>query len=254
MKISLETIRQKEFELRIFVSFTIVLVICALSFTVFRQSPLSGAQMGRLIGLSASQEVTFAYLVAALFMIPASLLRMWAGSFLTSRRMMRFAVQNDGLVTGGPYRLVRNPIYLADLIAFVGFALVLPPVGLLMPLLLLVHYEQIIRYEEAALRRRHPRAFADYAHRVPRLLPVRAVRWRFREAGKEWVINRDGWVHNALYLLFIPGFLWSAHTHRLIHALGVGLPAVVLWTYLHMRIGLQAEQKRLPAKGKEELV
>jgi protein-S-isoprenylcysteine O-methyltransferase Ste14 len=238
MKTFPENIERIEFEARIFVSFAIVAGICALSFTVFRHFPLSGALPGLFIGLSASQAVTLAYLLAALTMIPASLLRMWAGSFLTSYRMMRFEVQNDGLVTGGPYRLVRNPIYLSDLIAFAGFALVLPPIGLLMPLLLFFHYEQIIRYEEKALRRNHPQAFTRFCQQVPRLLPDRNIFSRFRKARHEWVINRDGLVHNALYVLFVPGFLWSACTHQLLHALALGLPAVVLWTVLHIRIGL----------------
>ncbi len=238
MKTFPEKIQRIEFEARIFVSFAIVAAVCGLSFTVFQHFPLTGALPGLLIGLSENQSLTLAYLLAALTMVAASLLRMWAGSFLTSRRMMRFEVQNDGLVTGGPYRLVRNPIYLSDLIAFVGFALVLPPIGLLMPLLLFFHYEQIIRYEEKALRRNHPQAFSRFCQLVPRLLPDRTIFSRLRKARREWVINRDGFVHNALYLLFIPGFLWSAYTHYLLHALILGLPAVVLWTVLHIRIGL----------------
>ncbi len=251
MNRTLNHIRRLEFEGRIFVSFAIVAVICILSFTVFRQTALSGAWLGHMLGFTASQSVTLAYLLAALVMLPASLLRMWAGSVLTSRRMMRFQVQNDGLVTVGAYRLVRNPIYLADLIAFVGFALVLPPVGLLLPLLLLLHYEQIIRYEEQALRSRHPQAFLRYARKVPRILPGTSTLQHLRLALSEFTINRDGLVHNALYLLFIPGFLWSAYTHNLFHALLVGLPAVGLWTYLHVRIGLAHSRNNHVSEQKE---
>ncbi|WP_457565206.1 methyltransferase family protein [Caldithrix abyssi] len=233
-----ETWRRWEFELRIVVSFLIVALICAISFAFYPKSPLCAAVVGRWFGLSASSATTLAYLLASVFMAAASLLRMWAGSLLTSRRMMRFAVQSDGLVIAGPYRLVRNPIYLSDLIAFAGFALILPHVGLLMPFLLWLHYHQIIRYEEQALQRSHGASFERYASQVNRLFPGRRALKQLATARREFIINRDGLMHNALYLLFIPGFLFSARTHNLWHALLIGLPAVGLWTYLHVRIGL----------------
>ena len=118
-----------------------------------------------------SRSLALGYLAAALFMAGASFLRIWSGSVLTSRRMMSFAVKTDALLSSGPYRLVRNPIYLADLIAFTGFALCLPPIGLLLPVLLFLHYTQLIGYEERSLRQEFGRDYEDYRSRVPRLLP-----------------------------------------------------------------------------------
>ncbi len=75
---------------------------------------------------------------------------------------MSFKVKTDALLSSGPYKLVRNPIYLADLVAFTGFALCLPPIGLLLPVLLFLHYTQLIGYEEISLRKEFGRDYAIY--------------------------------------------------------------------------------------------
>ena len=116
-----------EFESRIFISFGLVAFVSLFSFTVFGRDPTGSVLLGGAAGLSPSKSQSLGYLAAAFFMAAASFLRLWAGSLLTSKRMMSFRVKSDALCFSGPYILVRNPIYLADLIAFGGYALVLPP-------------------------------------------------------------------------------------------------------------------------------
>jgi S-adenosylmethionine-diacylglycerol 3-amino-3-carboxypropyl transferase len=243
-------IRKFEFEFRIFVSFGLVILISALSFTVFADRPLNAVAVGGLLGIPAPPARALGYLAAALFMAGASFLRIWSGSVLTSRRMMSFAVKTDALLSAGPYQLVRNPIYLADLVAFTGFALCLPPIGLLLPVLLYLHYTQLIGYEEISLRREFGTDYADFRSRVPRLLPGRDCPRRLGEAFKDLRITRDGIRHNALYLLFIPGFVLAAVTGRFIWAVAVGLPAVVDWAIVHTKIGVVKDGAKPAVKDK----
>jgi len=74
------------------------------------------------------------------------------------------------LVTGGVYRLSRNPIYLGDLAILAGLALVWGawPALLLVPLLGRVLARRFIRPEEARLAAAFPAAFAAWAGRVRR--------------------------------------------------------------------------------------
>ena len=160
-----------EFEGRIFVSFSMVLGICLLSFCAFKSSPTNFVLVGSLFRAGPELSTRVGFGLTAALMVVASALRMWAGSALSSRRMMAFKVQNDELVSIGPYRLVRHPIYLADFIAFFGFALCLRPVGVLMPLLLYVHYMMLATYEERSLREQFGPGYADYAAPIPRFLP-----------------------------------------------------------------------------------
>ena len=233
----LASLQKLEFESRIFISFGIVAATCALSFIVFRDSPSVSVALGGLAGFPARESSTLGFLASALLAAVASALRIWSGSVLTSGRMMSFEVRVDALLETGPYRIVRNPIYLADLIAFTGFALCLAPCGLILPVLLFLHYTRIIRYEEASLSRKFGERYRAYVGRIPRLLPDgRSLRGLGRAAG-ELVISRDGLRHNALYLLFIPGFVLSAATGRLVWAAALGLPAVIDWAVVHTIIG-----------------
>ena len=243
-------IRKFEFEFRIFISFGLVSLISALSFSVFAGLPDNSVALGGLFGIPAARSRALGYLAAALFMAGASFLRIWSGSVLTSRRMMSFEVKTDALFSSGPYRLVRNPIYLADLAAFTGFALCLPPSGLLLPVLLFLHYTQLIGYEEISLRKEFGRAYAIYQSRVPRLLPRFGDLNRLKAALQEITVTRDGIRHNALYVLFIPGFAAAAATGKLVWAVAVGLPAVVDWAIVHTKIGVVKEGAKPAIKTK----
>jgi S-adenosylmethionine-diacylglycerol 3-amino-3-carboxypropyl transferase len=253
-------IKKIEFEIRIFISFSIVILICVLSFSVFAEYPENVVVIGKLVGLSAGTSLSLGFWMAALITAVASVLRMWSGSVLTSKRMMAFPVQDDSLLVIGPYLLVRNPIYLADLIAFFGFVLCLPFIGVLLPVLLYLHYTQLIKYEEVSLEKQFKKQYADYKTRVPRLIPNHRSLGSVKFVFKEFEINRDGFRHNAVYLLLIPGFIVTSFTHELLHAILIGLPAIIDWAVIHTIIGTaknlnnsdiqKAEQERIRSDKK----
>jgi S-adenosylmethionine-diacylglycerol 3-amino-3-carboxypropyl transferase len=236
-------IKKIEFEIRIFISFGIVILICALSFSVFAEHPANAVVIGKLVGLSSGTSLSLGFWIAALITTVASVLRMCSGSVLTSKRMMAFPVQDDSLLVVGPYLLVRNPIYLADLIAFSGFVLCLPIVGVLLPALLYIHYTQLIKYEEVSLEKQFKEQYADYKTRVPRLIPNHKSLGSVKSVFREFEINRDGFRHNAVYLLLIPGFIVASFTHELLHAILIGLPAIIDWAVIHTIIGTAKNPK-----------
>lgn len=249
MKDLIMKIQKFEFEARIFVSFSIVIFVCVLSFSIFAQSPANAVIFARMAGISAGTSLSAGYLIVAFFALAASLLRMWSGSVLTSNRMMAFRIQDDSLLIKGPYLLVRNPIYLADLFAFFGFSLVLPPVGLLLPVLLYLHYTQLIKYEELSLEKQFEEQYREYRSRIPQLIPnLRSLR-SLAVVFKDFKINQDGFRHNAVYLLFIPGFILTSFTHNIFHAIVLGAPSVLDWAIIHTKIGLA---KKTPGRDLEK--
>ena len=237
MSPSLRELRRIEFEARIFVSFAIVAVVVVLSEVVFGDRPRSSEPMGALVGLDTQSARRLGYAAAIFLLLAATVLRMWAGTVLTSTRVMAFGVQDDALETRGPYRLTRNPIYLADFVAFVGFAFVLRPVGVLLPALLYLHYRSLIAHEEDALRRSFGAGYASY-------LETAASLARLPRALRELEISRDGVRHNALYVLFLPGLAVAAATGSFWHALAIGLPGTLDWAVVHTRIGLPRRTRR----------
>ncbi len=256
MKKFIRLVRKFEFEARIFISFSIVIVACALSFVVYRSAPGNMIIVGRWFGMDPGLSLQTGYIIVAALLAIASLIRMWAGSILTSQRVMAFKVQKSQLTTSGPYRLVRNPIYLADLIAYLAFAFCLKPVGLLLPVLIYIHYTQLVIYEEQSLKQQFGERFQEFKRTTPRFIPNFSSMRRFISQVKDLSINFDGFRHNALYLLFIPGFVVTAFSGPLIYAVIIGLPAVIDWAVIHTFIGLsppscEVEKEKAPAEKAE---
>jgi protein-S-isoprenylcysteine O-methyltransferase Ste14 len=76
-----------------------------------------------------------------------------------------------GLVTRGPYRFVRHPVYLGEIGACVGLAIAAPALANAAALALLVAAQSVrMRLEERALTRAFP-DYVKYAAQTPRLVP-----------------------------------------------------------------------------------
>src|SRR4029453_1180436 len=77
------------------------------------------------------------------------------------------------LIDSGPFARVRNPLYLGNILLWVGFALSarllwLAPVAVI---LLAFEYHAIVRWEETLLAMRLGDAYRDYSTRVPQWIP-----------------------------------------------------------------------------------
>jgi protein-S-isoprenylcysteine O-methyltransferase Ste14 len=77
------------------------------------------------------------------------------------------------LVVQGPYRVVRNPMYVAVLLVLVGEALLLtsPSIAVYAAAVACAFALFVLVIEEPILRRKFGASYADYVRRVPRWLP-----------------------------------------------------------------------------------
>jgi protein-S-isoprenylcysteine O-methyltransferase Ste14 len=77
------------------------------------------------------------------------------------------------VIDTGPYGWVRNPLYIANTGAFLGFVLLCgqPWLALATWLLLWAYYHAIARYEETVLAEQFPGDFESYRARVPLWIP-----------------------------------------------------------------------------------
>ena len=96
------------------------------------------------------------------------LLRGWAAGHLA---------KNAELATGGPYAFVRNPLYVGTLLVAAGLVIATRRVELaiLFGIVFLFVYLPVIQNEEQHLRKLF-RSYAEYAERVPALLPFKSPR------------------------------------------------------------------------------
>ena len=82
------------------------------------------------------------------------------------------------LVERGPYRLVRNPMYLGAWLFIVGFALFYRSAGSALYALafIAVMHTFVVLYEEPTLRQTFGHDYDEYLHRTGRWWPFRTVR------------------------------------------------------------------------------
>jgi len=104
--------------------------------------------------------------------IIGELLRLWGAHHIGAISRTR-SERLGPLVASGPFAVVRNPLYVGNMLLWVGFALTarlvwLAPVILM---LLALEYHAIVRWEESLLETRLGDAYREYATRVPRWIP-----------------------------------------------------------------------------------
>lgn len=243
MKRENDSLLKFEFEYRIFISLSIVLLTCLISFGFYSDTDPLYRQVLKELSLNQT-PASAAFITASFIMLFISLLRMWSGTELSSEIVMTFKVRTDLLSKEGPYQLVRNPIYLADWLAIFVFSLFLPPIGIMMPVLFYVHYVRLILFEENSLCRQYGSDYLSYIKSVPRFIPNLNSLSKFSAQTKKLKINYDGFRHNALYTLFVPGFIAAAYWDSFIYAMIIGIPGVIDWAIVHTEIGVGKKSKK----------
>jgi len=117
-----------------------------------------------------STTSTTTLLAASAVVVVGTLFTIW--SLATLGRCFGMFPEVRGLVTRGPYRLVRHPVYLGELASAVGLFLARPhPLVLAcLGLFVVLQYWRTV-YEERAMAAAYPGEYPAYARKVPRLVP-----------------------------------------------------------------------------------
>ena len=108
-------------------------------------------------------------------------IRIWGTAYI-GRRIPKWIMPHKWdqkeLVKSGPYSIVRNPLYIANIIAMLGICVVFELLWFLPVtfLYLFALYSIVTRYEEEKLSRRFGQAYLTYKKRVPRWIP-KPDRW-----------------------------------------------------------------------------
>ena len=169
-----------EFRFRFLIHFVIYL----LSFTAPWDRLLS-AETGRTAWLILAawpahnhwlsfSAATIALLVLAILCtLIAAALRTWGSAYLGADVVKAHTMQGEALVVAGPYRYLRNPLYLGTFIHTLALALLMPPSGAVFCILAIALFQlRLIAGEEAFLTAKLGEPYLAYKARVPRLLPA----------------------------------------------------------------------------------
>ncbi len=173
--------------------------------------PMELARMGVASFAAGSVAViVLGSLLAALGVI----FRVWGSAYLGYSTVNHAEMQAGRVMADGPYRFVRNPLYLGDWFMMLAIALLMPPTGALFSMILITLFLlRLILGEEAFLSSQLGQPYREYLRTTPRLIP--RLRGSLPSAG-----HKPQWLSAVLAELL---------------SIGVFLTLAVLsWTYDHM--------------------
>lgn len=132
----------------------------------------SALELSRLDIVGFTLATPIIILAVCLLAAVAVIFRLWGVAYLGPATVNSMQMKSSVLIAVGPYRYVRNPLYLGTWCMVAATSFILPPTGaLLVMILLTVFLLRLILGEEAFLAARQGEAYAAYVRTVPRLIP-----------------------------------------------------------------------------------
>jgi protein-S-isoprenylcysteine O-methyltransferase Ste14 len=184
-------------------------------------------------GMTATDNayrVVFA--LGAVLLALTAFLRTWGTSYLQPEVMRDSRVHTEKLLADGPYRYVRNPLYLGNILMAVGMGLMASRTGfLLLAIGMTVFVIRLLLREEAELMRDQGEPYRRYCAAVPRLVPSLTPRVLSGNSAPQW---KQGFRAELMYWLLTLAVAAFAVTLNVKVFWGIFAVAVAsAWLYQH---------------------
>jgi protein-S-isoprenylcysteine O-methyltransferase Ste14 len=229
--------------------FWIIASIYALTFACYRVDPtnitialtsriLRWASHGSAVTIDDPNFDNTARLFFAcgtILLVLSALIRSWATAYLKSGVVHDSAIHSELLVADGPYRHVRNPLYLGNILQALGIGLMASRLGFaFLTIANTIFMIRLILREEAGLLQSQGESYHRYFEAVPRLCPSLLARVPGSGAQPNW---RDGVLGEMFFWIFAAGmaaFTVTLQSNHFLIALGIGFALYFLQNYLRM--------------------
>ena len=143
------------------------------------------------------------------------LIRSWAEAYLHSSVVHDTAMHSDRIVADGPYRRVRNPLYLGTILLALGMGLMASRLGfVVLAGSMTVFVYRLIWREEAGLEQSHGESYRRYVNAVPRLIPSLRPRVPPGTGRPNWL---DGFVGETFFWSFAAAMAVFAFTGNIFY-------------------------------------
>jgi protein-S-isoprenylcysteine O-methyltransferase Ste14 len=182
--------------------------------------------------LSFSTATIVVLLLGIVWALKGAFLRTWGTAYLSPAVVQDPALHGEAIIADGPYRYVRNPLYLGNFIHTLALALLMPPSGAVFCILAISLFQlRLIAAEESFLTAKLGEPYLAYCAKVPRLIPALTPRvpasatqpkWPLAFLGEIYVwgvvvtFATLGWRYNSI--LLIKGVLISLGLSLIVRA------------------------------------
>jgi len=146
------------------------------------------AWLGRWSGLSPMAAVRTMFGLGAFLALLCALIRTWASAYLSARVVHDQRLHSSRLVADGPYRHVRNPLYLGSILLAFAFAPMTSRFGAPVLVVAITTFVwRLIEREERELLASQGQRFQEYCAAVPSLLPALTPRVPASGGSPKWL-------------------------------------------------------------------
>ncbi|MFZ0746471.1 MAG: isoprenylcysteine carboxylmethyltransferase family protein [Terracidiphilus sp.] len=129
-------------------------------------------ELSRARVLSFTLGSPIVIVAAAIIAGVGAILRVWGSSYLGPATVHNLKMKAGAVMADGPYRYVRNPLYLGLWCMVAAVAFLMPPTGALCTMTVLTFFlMRLILGEEAFLSAQLGEPYHAYTRAVPRLIP-----------------------------------------------------------------------------------
>jgi protein-S-isoprenylcysteine O-methyltransferase Ste14 len=123
--------------------------------------------------LSFNAATIVVLLLGIIWALKGAILRTWGTAYLSPSVVQDHAMHGEGIIAAGPFRYVRNPLYLGNLFHTLTLALLMPPTGAVFCILAIsIFHLRLIAAEESFLTAKLGEPYLAYCAQVPRLIPA----------------------------------------------------------------------------------
>jgi protein-S-isoprenylcysteine O-methyltransferase Ste14 len=185
--------------------FWLISLVYWLGFSLYRFDHLNVVQWAAISAAPGDERQQMVilrglFIAGALMVLLAAGLRTWAAAYLRSDVVQDPSLHAEKIVADGPYRHMRNPLYLGGMLLAVGIGLLASRLGFLVIVVgLAIVMLRLMGLEESNLAREQGQSYLEFCKKVPRIWP--ALRPRVSRGG---VVPR--WGQAFMGEIFMWGF------------------------------------------------
>jgi protein-S-isoprenylcysteine O-methyltransferase Ste14 len=194
-------------------------------------------RISQAFGVGGDLVLRIIIALAAVLVALCALVRTWASAYLRADIVYASDVKTATLVADGPYRRVRNPLYLGNILMAVGLGSVASTTGffVLIAAMTIFCYRLVFR-EEAELSAEQGESYAAYLRAVPRFLMSPTAKIPSAGGAANWVagFRAEAWCWSLVVGIIV--FIVTLNLGAFFAGSVVALGAALVWN----RVGRNA--------------